>query len=264
MYYTLITGASRGIGEALARRCAQEGQHLILVARSQDKLEALAEELQQMHRITVQVVPLDLLLPEASAHLWQTCQEKQWRVRVLINNAGFGHWGEYALAPLAEQTDIMHLNATVPIALCHLFVPMLQAEPNAHILNVGSISSFQPVPYFSMYSATKALLLSFSRSLRVELQPLDIKVTCLCPGFTQSHFFDRAGTAPLISSPRFQMTTEKVAEAAVRGMQKNRAVVVPGTLFKLCTYASRYLPVKLTTYVLSKILKPKNPSPALP
>ena len=262
MYYTLITGASRGIGEALARRCAQEGQHLILVARSQDRLETLADELRHTYPITVQVVPLDLLLPEASARLWQTCQANRWSVRVLINNAGFGHWGEYAITPLTEQTNIMRLNATVPIELCHLFMPTLRAEPNAHILNVGSISSYQPVPYFSMYSATKALLLSFSRSLRIEVQPLDINVTCLCPGFTQSYFFDRAGTAPLVSSPRFQMTTEKVADAAVRGMQKNRAVVVPGALFKLCTYASRYLPVSLTAYVLSKVLKPSAPSRA--
>lgn len=258
MNYTLITGASRGIGAALARRCAQEGHALILVARSQASLEALADELRPKYQIDVRVVPLDLLSPEAGTHLWQICQENQWRVRTLINNAGFGHWGAYVTTSLADQVDIMRLNASVLVELCHRFVPMLRAEPEAHILNVGSISSYQPVPYFSMYSATKAFVLSFTRSLRVELQPLNIKVTCLCPGFTQSHFFDRAGSAPIISSARFQMSPEAVADAAVRGMKKNRAVIVPGGLFKLCTYASRYLPTRLTTYVLNRLLKPSG------
>ena len=256
MNYTLITGASRGIGEALAQRFAQEGHALILVARSQDKLEAVADRLRQTYGITVHVVPMDLLAPGASTQLWQACQDQGWRVRVLVNNAGFGYWGAYATASLAEQTDILRLNVTLLMELSHRFVPALQAEQDAHILNVGSISSYQPAPYFSTYAATKAFVLSFSRSLRVEFRPLGINVTCLCPGFTQSHFFDRAGPAPLISSARFQMTTEQVAHAAVRGMQKKRAVIVPGVLFKLCTYASRYLPVSLTTHVLSQMLRP--------
>ncbi|WP_224996129.1 SDR family oxidoreductase [Cesiribacter sp. SM1] len=256
MCYTLITGASRGIGEALARRCALEGHHLILVARSRARLEALALELHQAYGITVQVVALDLLAPEARMQLWSVCQENRWRVRVLINNAGFGLWGAHSDVALAEQMDLMRLNAMVLVELCHRFVPLLQNEQDSHILNIGSISSFQPVPYFSIYAATKAFVLSFSRSLRVELQPLGIGVSCLCPGFTQSEFFDKAGTAPLISSSKFQLKAEVVADVAVRALNRNEAVIVPGFAFKVCTLLSRFLPVSLTTYVLSRFLKP--------
>lgn len=255
MNYTLITGASRGIGEALARRCAQEGHHLILVARSQEKLEALAQELSQLYHIDTQVVALDLLLPQAAEQLKQICQDRQWSVRVLINNAGFGLWGTHAEVALADQMDVVQLNVVALVALCHTFIPLLR-QPDAHILNVGSISSYQSVPYFSIYAASKSFVLSFSRSLRLEVQPLGIGVTCVCPGFTQSHFFDKAGTAPIISSARFQMTTNAVADAAIRGMNKNQAVVVPGFIFKICTYASRYLPVRLTTRLLRRLLKP--------
>ncbi|MCC9138350.1 SDR family NAD(P)-dependent oxidoreductase [Pontibacter silvestris] len=256
MNYTLITGASRGIGEALARRCALDGHHLILVARSRQKLEALAIELHQTYNVRTQVVPLDLLQPQATLQLWQICKENKWRVRILINNAGFGYWGVHSEAALANQMEVLRLNAEVLVEMCHLFVPLLQKEKDAHILNMGSISSYQPVPYFSMYSASKAFVLSYSRSLRVELKPLTIGVSCLCPGFTQSSFFEKAGTAPLISSSKFQMKAETVADEAVRAMKKNQAVIVPGLAFKLCTCLSRFLPVSLTTYVLNKFFRP--------
>ncbi|MCC9168420.1 SDR family NAD(P)-dependent oxidoreductase [Pontibacter harenae] len=260
MAYTLITGASRGIGEALATRCALEGHHLILVARSQERLDAVARKLRQTHEVTVQVVALDLLQPQAAKHLLQVCKENHWKVRVLINNAGFGLWGAHSDATLESQMDVMRLNAEVLVQMCHLFIPLLQKEQGAHILNMGSISSYQPVPYFSMYSASKSFVLSYSRSLRVELQPLSIGVSCLCPGFTQSSFFEKAGTAPLISSSKFQMKAEAVADKAVRDMLKNQAVIVPGLVFKLCTYLSRYLPVSLTTYVLSRFFRPTVPA----
>ena len=256
MNYTLITGASRGIGEAFARRCAQEHHHLVLVARSQAKLEALAHELHQLYHVEVQVVALDLLAPQAAEQLKQICQDNQWRIRVLINNAGFGLWGAHAEVALAEQRDVVRLDVMAVVALCYCLVPLLQQEQDAHILNVGSISSYQPVPYFSIYAASKSFILSFSRSIRLELQPLGIGVTCVCPGFTQSHFFDKAGTAPIISSAKFQMSAQAVADAAVRAMKKNRAVVVPGLAFKICTYLSRYLPVRWTTWILYRVLKP--------
>ena len=256
MNYTLTTGASRGIGEALARRCAQEGHHLVLVARSQEKLETLAKELNQLYHVDVQVVAFDLLLPQAAEQLKQICQDRQWRIRILINNAGFGLWGAHAEVALADQMDVVRLNIMALVAMCHNFIPLLQQEHDAHILNVGSISSYQPVPYFSIYAASKSFVLSFSRSLRLETQPLGIGVTCVCPGFTQSHFFDKAGTAPFISSTKFQMSAEAVADAAMRGMKNHQAVVVPGLVFKLCTYLSRYLPVRLTTRVLRRFLKP--------
>ncbi|MEQ9437500.1 MAG: SDR family oxidoreductase [Cyclobacteriaceae bacterium] len=256
MSYTLITGASRGIGEALARYCAKDGHNLILVARSQARLEDLADELSRTYHVSVQVVSLDLLQPQAASHLWQLCQKNKWGVRILVNNAGFGLWGAHSELALNDQTDVLRLNAMVLVELCHHFVPVLQQESDAHILNLGSISSYQPVPYLSMYSATKAFVLSFSRSLRMELKPLGIGVSCLCPGLTQSHFFNKAGAAPILSSERVQMKAEEVAETALRMIKKDQAVAVPGYIYKSCTFLSRYLPVRLTTYVLSKLLKP--------
>ncbi|MGB3852722.1 MAG: SDR family oxidoreductase [Tunicatimonas sp.] len=257
MDYTLITGASYGIGEALARRCAGEGFNLILVARSAEQLEALAQELAHEFEITVHPVACDLLAPHAAEELYQTCCDADWPVRILINNAGAGVWGSFAEVPLSEQLATMRLNEQVLVELCYRFLPMLQAATDAHILNVGSTASYQPLPYFSVYAATKAFVRSFTRSLRVELQPMGVNVTCLNPGPTQSQFFRRAGFTQVDAS-QFLMDPAEVADGAVRGLLAHKPEVVPGFSNQLGTYLSKYLPPSLTQQVIKTYFKPRG------
>ena len=257
MNYTLITGASYGIGEALARRCAGEGFDLILVARSAERIEELAQELSQEFEITVHSLVRDLLAPHAAEELYQTCHDAGWSVRVLINNAGAGVWGPFAEVPLSEQLATMRLNEQVLVELCYRFLPMLKAEADAHIMNVGSTASYQPLPYFSVYAATKAFVRLFTRSLRVELQPIGINVTCLNPGPTQSQFFRRAGFTQVDTS-QFLMDPAEVADGAIRGMLAHKPEVVPGFSNQLGTYLSKYLPPSITQQVIKTYFKPRG------
>ncbi len=257
MNYTLITGASYGIGAALARRCAGEGLDLILVARSAEQIEVLAQELTQEFEITVHPLVRDLLAPRAAEELYQTCHDAGWSVRVLINNAGAGVWGPFVEVPLNELLATMRLNEQVLVELCYHFLPMLRNEVNAHILNVGSTASYQPLPYFSVYAATKAFVRSFTRSLRVELHPLGVNVTCLNPGPTQSHFFRRAGFAQMDDS-QFLMDPVEVADGAIRGMLAHKPEVVPGFSNQLGIYLSKYLPPSVTQQVIKTYFKPRG------
>ncbi|MEQ9438609.1 MAG: SDR family oxidoreductase [Cyclobacteriaceae bacterium] len=256
MNFTLITGASEGIGAAMARKCAEENYNLILVARSEEKLLELAHELIQAHRIRVECIALDLLSPDAPKRLWERCQQEEWPVRILINNAGQGLWGAFYELSCQAQLDVIRLNEQVMVELCHLFIPSLRHVPFAHILNIGSTASFQPVPYFSVYAASKAFVLSFSRSLRLELKPLGIQVSCLCPGPTNSQFFTRSGFTEKNKSTQFLMKPETVAEAAIRGLIANQSVIIPGFSNKIGTFVSKHLPVSWTSRFVKPYFKP--------
>lgn len=256
MNYTLITGASQGIGAALARRCAQEKYNLILVARSTDKLQALADELTDAYSIKVEIISMDLLTPNAPQQLWDKCQQQNWPVRILINNAGYGTWGTFAELEVQEQLDMMRLSEMVMVELCYRFIPMLREIPFAHILNIGSTASFQPIPYFSVYAASKAFVLSFTRSLRLELTASGINVSCLCPGPTNSQFFDRAGFTSASGRTQLLMKPEAVADAAIQGIIAKRAVIVPGFSNKIGTFFSKHLPVSWTTSIIKPYFEP--------
>ena len=256
MNYTLITGASEGIGAALARRCAQENYNLILVARSTEKLKALADELTTEYHIRVESIALDLLTPNAPQQLWEKCQQQNWPVRILINNAGYGMWGPFSELKIQEQLDMIRLNEIVMVELCYLFIPTLREIPFSHILNIGSTASFQPIPYFSVYAASKAFVLSFTRSLRLELKASNINVSCLCPGPTQSQFFERAGFTSKSGSTQFLMKPEAVADAAIRGIIAKQKLIIPGFSNKFGAFFSKHLPVSWTTGVIKPYFKP--------
>lgn len=257
MNYTLITGASRGIGAALAKRCAREGMNLLLIARSDELLKDLAHELSSTYRVEVVPIGLDLLEPHAVKRLYQYCVEKQYKIRVLINNAGFGIWGEFETVSLEEQLNMIRLNQHVMVELCYRFIPMLKEMPYAHILNVASTAAYQPVPYFSVYAACKTFVVSFSRSLRVELKKKKINISCICPGPTESSFFERAGFEKFGTSG-FKMETDEVAEAAIKGMIARKAIIVPGFSNRLGTYFSKYIPSGWTARIIAGYFRPKK------
>lgn len=257
MNYTLITGASKGIGAALAVKCAKEGMHLILVGRSDDLLEKLAQELRSSFRIDVVTVELDLLEPHAVKKLYHYCIEHAYKVRILINNVGLGVWGAFENIAIDEQLNMIRINQSVMVEMCYRFLPMLKEMPYAHILNMASTAAYQPVPYFSVYAATKAFVLSFSRSLRVELKKKKINVSCVCPGPTESGFWERAGFEKF-SSTGFKMKPDEVADIAIKGMIDRKALIVPGFSNRIGTYFSKYMSAGWAAQIIAGYFKPRE------
>ena len=257
MNYALITGASSGIGAAIARELAEEGINVLLVARREDKLQELKAEIRQEYRVGVEYLVLDLLEPGATEELYNWCYSNEYFVRILINNAGVGEWGPFEEKDLQGQLRMMHLNQDVMVALTHMFLEKMREFSSAHILNVGSTASYQPIPFFAVYAATKAFVLSFTRSLRHELKNSHINVSCLCPGPTDSEFFPNAGFASKQANT-IMMKPEAVAQQAVRGLFKGKAVIIPGFSNTLGVVLSKILPQGVLSGVVGSIFKPRG------
>ena len=200
----LITGASSGIGEATARRLAQSGTHVVLVARSEPKLRALAAALAAEHGIRAAVVVVDLIQPGSGATVQRETAAQGIEVDVLVNNAGFGTYGPFETIPAAREQDKIAVNIAALVDLTHAFLPSMLQRGDGAILNVASTSAFQPGPYMAVYAATKAFVLSFTEALWAEYRNRGVHVAALCPGAVETPFFaalgdDRARDTPALS-----------------------------------------------------------------
>ncbi len=228
MNNALITGASEGIGKAFAQELASRKTNLVLVARSADKLQALAKQLQEQEQITVEVIPLDLTAPGACQQLYQRVSELGIEIDLLINNAGFGDYGAFATRKLAKQLEMIQLNITAVVELTYLFLREMQQRQQGAILNISSIAGFQPLPYLSTYAATKAFVLSFSESLWAENRSTGVKIMAVCPGPTESNFsqvaeFPQSNNSPSKATPAIQVVKE-----ALQALENNQSTVVTG------------------------------------
>ena len=251
----LITGASYGIGEAFAHRLAADGTQLILTARSRDRLEALARELHQRHGVNVNVIEADLAQPIAPEELFRETERAHLRVDLLINNAGFGTIGEFAGLPLARQLEMIQVNVNALVALSHLYLqPMIERRAGA-VINVASTAAFQAVPYFAVYAATKAFVLTFSEALWAEYREQGVRVMALCPGPTTTHFQQVAGTERRHPSKRMQ-TPEEVVEAGLQALARGRSHVISGFGNLVQTEIERFVPRDLVTRVAGRLYRP--------
>ena len=225
IHYTLITGATSGIGRALAKEFALHGHHLILVGRAPDKLKTVQKELQTLApSITIQTLVQDLSVPKAGALLYQQVLSNHYLVSILVNNAGIGFVGKYETIPFEQEESMMVTNMITVASLCKCFIPMLKKHPSSAILNVASNGAFHPGPYTANYYATKAYVLHLSQALRLELKPDHVQVSTLCPGATVSDFCRKAGKDQIKGS----MSAEKVAHIAYRQFRRHKAVIIPG------------------------------------
>ena len=259
MKYTLITGASRGIGEAMARYCASKKMNLILVARTKEKLQELAYKLSEEFNIDIRIYNADLTNPDVALNLYNWCKSNNLSVNILINNAGIGLYGRFETLSIAEQLKLIQINQIAVVALTHQFLPMLKEEGKSYILNVASTASYQAIPYMSIYAATQSFILSFSLAIRNELKNNNIDVSCLCPGPTATDFFDRSGLESLpVNSHEIKMTSEEVAEAAIEGMLDNVAEIIPGTSNAIGAYFSKLFPNKFIVKTVSSLFAPKT------
>jgi short-subunit dehydrogenase len=238
--WAVVTGASSGIGAALAERLARHGFHLVLAARDEVALHQRAAKLESAFPVSVRVVPCDLSRPEGIAALEEVMRREVPAVRVLVNNAGFGVHGLFADTDLDAELRLVDLQVRPLLALTKRVLPAMKRDGVGRILNVASVYSFTAVPNQSVYAACKAFLLSFSRGLAAELAGSGVTVTALCPGVTQTQFRTRAGMREKKSF--LSLSAEAVADAGFRGMMRGRGVVVPGFWNKVYVGAARLAP----------------------
>ncbi len=245
MNYTLITGASKGIGKAFAYECANRGMNLILVARSQQLLEELAAELSKKN-ITVQTHTADLLDHAVHTKIFDWINQNGWNVNMLINNAGMGYFGKFDEKPLEKHLEVMHLNMDSMIKMAHAFLNNSDTKQKRYLINTASTGAFQPTPYMAVYCASKSFMLAFSQAIRFELRKQNVNVTALCPGGTESDFFAPAGMEKVIEkNAQFMMKADEVARIGLNGLLKNKAVVIPGFINKAGAIAANLFPNSL-------------------
>ena len=226
----LITGASSGIGAEFARQLAPQGYDLVLTARSQAPLETLAADLRQRHSIDVEVIPLDLTDPEAPSQLYQQTCDRQLQIDLLINNAGYGDYGDFAEGDRQKLLGMVQLNISALTDLTYQFLQPMRSRQSGTILNIGSIGGFQPIPYLALYAATKAFVLSFSEALWAENKDLGLKVMAICPGPTATAFNDVAGfpKTELANSAPELASVESVVSEALKAMKRQSGSAVVG------------------------------------
>jgi uncharacterized protein len=239
----LITGASGGIGEALAHRFAEAGYNLVLAARTEAKLQALADALAAKHGIKAYALACDLADPAAPTQIAAKLNELGVRVDVLVNNAGFGGYGPFVEQDRTEVLRMLQVNITALTHLSHILLPGMVSNKRGRILNVASTAAFMPGPLMTVYYASKAYVLSFSEALHNELQGSGVTVTALCPGPTSTGFQSRAQMeqSRLIRG-RKMMSVEEVADAGFAGLLAGRPLVVPGLMNRIQSLMPRFLP----------------------
>ena len=255
MKTTLITGASSGIGEAFARRLAARGENLVLVARSEDKLASLCNELGRANNVKAQYVALDLTESDAAEKLFEETNRRGLEIEMLINNAGFGSMGDFTAHDLERDLNMIDLNIKALIALTYLYLKPMRERKSGTILNVASTAAFQGVPYMSTYAATKAFVLSFSEALWDENRAFGVHVMALCPGVTETNFFAASNTdkPPM----RVAQTADEVVDTALSGLKRKKSHIISGWTNYLMTESERLVPRWIVARVAGKALRPK-------
>ncbi len=243
--YALITGASKGIGKAIAEELASRKVNLLLVARSEALLKELADGLSEKNNIQVHWLALDLADTAAPLAIFDWIQQNNYTVNILVNNAGYGLSGYFDTYSQKEYADMLRVNIQVPMELTALLLPHLKEQAQSYILNIVSSAAYQAVPGLSAYSASKAFMLSFSRGLRYELRRTGVSVTAVSPGATDTGFADRArivNEKAVKAAERFNMTPKAVAILAVNAMYARKAETVTGFVNKLAAFFVWLLP----------------------
>ena len=253
MNTTLITGASSGIGEAFARKLAAQGRNVLLVARSEDKLITLCNELGRLNSIRAQHIAMDLSDPDSPARLFDEAKKRGLTVDTLINNAGFGAMGDFSKIDLDRQLNTIDLNVSAVVDLTYRFLAPMRERKQGAIINVASTAGFQPVPFMAVYAATKAFVLSFSEALWEENRTFGVTVMALCPGVTETNFFEAAhGHKP---PARAAQTPEEVVDTALSGLARRKSHIVSGWTNLLMVEAERLAPRSLVVRMAGRMMR---------
>lgn len=250
----LVTGASSGIGEAIARNLARCGYGVALVARREERLRTLADALASEHAIRAEALPCDLADPAERERLRPRLEELGLRVDVLVNNAGMGSFGTFVDLPGARELDQVRVMCEAVVDLCHTFALEMVERRSGGILIVSSTTGFQPAARYATYAAAKAFSLSFGQSLHEELKRAGVAVTTVCPGPVDTPFFDVNESRPVRLPSSMWKSAEEIARASIEGLARNKRVVVPGAAIGALMTASRYSPTALQMLVMDRLL----------
>jgi uncharacterized protein len=254
--WALITGASAGIGTAIARELAAGGTNLILTARRRDRLAGLATELSDKHNIRTLVCVADLAQPLGPQQIFSFTEEKNIAIDLLVNNAGFGAYGEFHKVALDRLVEMTQVNVSAVVHLTHLFLPGMIARRSGDILILASAAAFQPVPYITTYAATKSFDLFFAEGLAEEVRQYGVRVCALCPGSTETEFLKVAGQRN--HSRSAPETPEKVAHVGLRALAAGKSSVVSGFVNKLGSEVIRLVPRRTVARIVAGIFRPKG------
>ncbi len=257
--WALVTGASAGIGWALAEELATSGANLVLTARRRERLEELAGKLRATNGIHAEIVTADLAQTTGPAEIFSFTEQKRIAVDLLVNNAGFGAYGEFYATKLAGQLGMVQVNCSAVVHLTHLYLPQMVDRRRGHILIVASTAAFQPVPYISAYAATKAFDLFFAEGLAEEAARYGVHVCALCPGPTATEFGEVAGTPVSKRGEKLGVQdAREVARVGLMGLAAGKTCVISGFKNRISAQAHRFLPRRTVTGVAERVLRPKH------
>lgn len=253
--WALVTGASSGFGIDFAHLLAAHGANLVLVVRRGEPMRALAAELKRTHGTHCHVITMDLARPGVGAELHARIRAKRVAIDVLINNAGFGVFGDFVDQPLASEMNMLQLNVMALTELTHVFAADMVTRGTGKILLVGSLGGFQPLPMYATYAASKAYVLSFGEALHEELKDRGVVVTVLCPGVTATNFLAVSGQETMPLPDVLSMESRPVAEIGLKALDAGHASVVPGLPNQATAFANRILPRGLFPRLAYRLLK---------
>ncbi len=253
--WAMITGASSGIGAEFARKLAGRGMHLVLVARRRELMEELAQELDTRHGTNSKIIVSDLSDPSEPKRIFEEISQEGIELELLVNSAGFGFVGEIDGTDLERMLAMIRLNVSALTELTYLFLPGMLARQHGAIINLSSTTGFQPVAHMSVYAATKAYVLHFTESIWAEARDRGVTVMALCPGTTDTNFFDVAGVSGWLKKRRSHPPS-KVVRAAMKYLEKRRQYIVPGWGNYFLSLASRFARRKTVVTQSMKYFRP--------
>ncbi len=256
MKRALVTGASSGIGKAFAEQLAARGSHLVLVARDETRLEALAASLVQTHGVEVEVLVADLGNASQLAAVEERLAYEEAPVDLLVNNAGMGSHGKFHESSIDHEVNVVKVNVIAVQRLTHAVAAVMAKRGKGKILNVSSVAAFGPSPTVATYAATKAFVSSFSQAIAVELAPKGVTVSCICPGLTRTEFQQRSNSDSKGVPDRLWLSADEVAASGLEGIEKAKFLYVPTFKYKVYTKVLKFVPVRLI-YKVNKLFKRK-------
>ena len=249
----LITGASRGLGYEFAKLAADDGQNLVLVSRSEDKLNEIKKDFERKYDISANVISADLAKPNSARRVYKETEERSLQIDLLINNAGTGKVGPFFDSSLEDDADMMQLNMNSLVKMTKLFGKDMVKRNEGKIMNVSSLAAYQPGPLMAIYYASKAFVLRFSEAVDEELEETGVSVTAYCPSATDTNFQQSAGMSDEGPKGLYMADPEEVAEYGYEAMKKEERVTIPGVFNSLMASISRVAPRKLLTKTVKKI-----------
>lgn len=261
MSYILITGASSGIGKEFAKRFAKRGLNLILVARNIEKLNDVKEEILKDSNVDIKVFPCDLVEADGPKKVHDYTSSNNLEVSCLINNAGFGSFGRFEDTSLERYQEMINLNDRALVSMTYLYLEDFKKRGAGRVVNTGSIASFMPGPYMSVYYASKAFVLSFSLAINEEFKDNNIKVTTICPAPTNTDFWKVAKVEMNnFKAKHLSRNTDELVDGALVAIDEKKPVYVDGWLYKLAAFSTRLLPRPLLAHIAGQVNKNLNDS----